>query len=489
MPISSKRYVDITSTVGGASAVKTKDLLMRVYTSQAIIPVGAVRTFGSDEMATITTLFGAGSDEVRIAEYYFGFVSKASTKPSKIQFARWAKTASTSVMYTGQILGDIEEIKKIPKFKLKLSYADEIKETGEIDISTQKDLSSVASTIQTAVKAQFNSATNLTVKYDVARKIFIIDTQDKKKIFFVSINKDDANIMGFKTGTHSVGADIETITQCLTNTEQNNNNFGSYIFIDELTTAQIKESANWVAGKNIEYIYSQAVTDKTCSDVANAVKTIASTCLTYNMVKGEYHHVLPCAILASQRFDFVNASANYMFQPDGRLTPDVTNNDLATILDNYKVNYYGQSAEGANPFSFYQRGQLCGDSKSPAFIGIHANEQWLKSEIKAQFLSMFIALNTVNADSSGIAIGTSYLNTVVQKALLNGVITTGKPLTQTQIVFITSETHDPHAYSAVQSKGYWFKVSVDPDKNEMDYLLIYSKADTINKVSGRHSLT
>ena len=61
-------------------------------------------------------------------------------------------------------------------------------------------------------------------------------------------------------------------------------------------------------------------------------------------------------------------------------------------------------------------------------------------------------------------------------------------LTTTQKNYIKEITGDDKAYLDVQSRGYWYKVEVDATNNTMDYLLVYSKRDAVNKVEGRHVL-
>ena len=101
---------------------------------------------------------------------------------------------------------------------------------------------------------------------------------------------------------------------------------------------------------------------------------------------------------------------------------------------------------------------------------------------------MFLALQQVSADLVGQAIGLTYIDTGVAQGLSNGAISVGKPLTTTQINYITQISGDANAYKDVQSKGYWYQLTVNPTNNQMDYLLIYAKRDSVDKVEGRHSL-
>jgi hypothetical protein len=101
---------------------------------------------------------------------------------------------------------------------------------------------------------------------------------------------------------------------------------------------------------------------------------------------------------------------------------------------------------------------------------------------------MFLALQQVSADLVGQSIGIRYLDAGIALALSNGSIAVGKTLTTTQINFIAQITGNSTAYLEVQSRGYWYDVTTNATDNTMDYLLVYAKRDSVDKVNGRHSL-
>lgn len=501
MAISSERYVSISSVVGGAKSVSTKELMLRIYTKNQIIPPNSVVELERSDIDEVSWMFGQTAVETKMADYYFGFISKVATKPNKIQFSRYSDADCNAMIYTKNSLG-IDDIKKITAGKIEFILGGASKKVSGINLGTTADKTAVASTLQTAISAIVSGAT---VQYSSWRDDFTIDfgsTNGSKKTISIKIgtDTDEATLkaLGLKEDAiFSDGIEKQTITDCLTKTEEVNNNFGSYVFAPKvdaqgtetyLTKAEVIDSAKWCAGMDIEYVYSEVVTSSNKDDYSTALSSIASTCLTYNTVQGEYPHLLPCAIMASQNFTQPNATVNYMFQIDGRLTPSVVDNATANELDKLKINYYGSSQEAGTPINFYQKGQLCGDQKYPKYLGVHADEQWLKAELKAKFLNMFTSLQQVPADARGITIGSTYLNSVVEQAKSNGVISVGKPLTTEQISYITQVTGDSKAYLEITGRGYWYSIDINPTDNVMDYLLLYSKADAINKVEGRHVL-
>lgn len=100
MAISFTKYVDITSGVGGGAGVRQRDLIGRIFTTNALLAVGTIAEF--DTLADVGTLFGSTSDEYKRASFYFGWVSKNISSPKKISFARWDDT-----LVTGETLTEV----------------------------------------------------------------------------------------------------------------------------------------------------------------------------------------------------------------------------------------------------------------------------------------------------------------------------------------------------------------------------------------------
>ena len=308
-------------------------------------------------------------------------------------------------------------------------------------------------------------------------------------ISFVEVTADLLDTLGWgDNAVFSNGVPAETVTDALSTSVSLSNNFGSYDFIQELTNDQIVERAVFANGRNVEFMNLQRVTLANRSAISALIIGYASTGMVLAPLASEYPELLPAAILASLNYDKPAASANFMYQTDSRLTPSVTNDTEADANDALSVNYYGQTQEAGVNLSFLQRGTLTGGSTAPKAMGVHANEQWLKSYLKSQFMSMFLASQQVSADLVGESTGMSYIDAAVAQGLSNGSISVGKVLTTTQINYITQITGDDKAYLDVQSRGYWYSVTTNASNNLMDYLLIYAKRDSIDKVEGRHSL-
>lgn len=498
MPISSNRYVDITSGVGGAAAVDTRELKLRLYTSNELVPTNGIINFGN--ISAVLDHFGdSESEEYKQAAYYFGFVSKVITQPQTIQFARWAPEA-TSAMIIGSEAAALDDLNQFSAAELDISIGGVSTNVSGLDFSADASYADVATTLQTALQGAGGPLSNATVTYSATRTAFTFDSNEAEDGAITIESSTGGLLQALGWGSMAVVSDgvaAQTVTEVATNSTQVNNNYGSFSFIDELTAGEVEEAAIWNNGRNVEFQFHQRVDSEDAQSYSDDLNGYAGTGLTlYDPdVTDEYPWLLPCAILASQQWDKPAASANYNYQRDSRLTPTVTTDALADTYDNLRINYYGVTQEAGTLLDFYQRGQLMGGQTAPTAMGVYANEQWFKASLKAAFLNMFLAFNQIPADETGEAIGYSYIDAAIRQAKFNGAIATGKELTTTQKGFITQITADENAWRDVASKGWWRVVNIEQETDTggvttyyIDYTIVYAKRDSVDRVQGRHVL-
>ncbi len=497
MPISSNRYVDITSGVGGAAAVGARELLLRLYTSNELVPTGGILNFSNPN--SVLEWFGdSTSDEYKQAEYYFGFVSKVITQPKNIQFARWADV-DTSAQIFGSKVAPLSDLQAVTTGQLEITIGGVATEITGLDFSGATAYADIAATIQAAMQLAAGPLAAATVQFNSGRTAFHFDSNEAADGAITVTSATAGLLADLGWGSQAILSDgiaAQTVTDVLSQTTQVNNNFGSFVFIPELTQDEVEQAASWNNARNIEFQFHQRVTASNAVAYSESLRGFSGTGLTLHDPDNEdYPWLLPCAILASQQFDKPAASANYKYQTDARLTPAVTTDTLADFYDGQRVNYYGVTQEAGTMISFYQRGTLMGGSTAPTAMGVYANEQWFKASLKAAFLNMFLAFNQIPADEEGINIGYSYIDAAIEAAKFNGAIATGKQLTTTQKGFITQVTADENAWRDISSKGWWRTVSINEEVDQsgvttyfMDYTIVYAKRDSVDRVQGRHIL-
>jgi len=291
------------------------------------------------------------------------------------------------------------------------------------------------------------------------------------------------------------GADVQTVAECLEASSDSSNNFGSFLFLNScsLTNDEIVEAATWNDGQNVLYMYTVGVTTANASTLQPLLASIGGVALTLSDITTQYPEQVPMMIEAATNYDAVNSVQNYMYQQFSLLTPSVTTTAQSTAWDALYINYYGATQTAGQQISFYQRGFLQGASVVTNIIDMTAyvNEIWLKDAVGVALLNLLLGLSQIPANDQGRGQVLSTLQEVINQALLNGVISVGKPLSSAQKAYITNVTNDETAWYSVQNSGYWVdcKIIEKTSNNwEADYTLIYSKDDVIRKIVGTQTL-
>lgn len=499
MAISFRRYVDITSGVGGNSAVRQRDLIGRLFTTNNLLPTKSFIEF--DSLEEVGAYFGTSSAEYLRAAFYFGFISKNITRPRRISFARWVNAAVAPMIFGRTGDQSIASYTPITTGAFSLTLGGVTNLVNNLDFSAVTSLADVASVIQAKIRT-FTGAmwTSATVTWDPVRKCFNLvgGTTGDANIAVVagSGGNDVADQIGWLTGAIlSDGSAAETVTDTLTASADASNNFGSFLFMPALSDAQVLEAATWNHNQNIYFQFMVPVLPVDAQNIYDSIKTLSGSAITLLGASGEYPEMVPMMILAATDYSKRNAVQNYMFQQFAGLTPSVQTTADAATYDAIRVNYYGRTQTAGQFIDFYQRGVLTGLPTAPTDQNVYANEQWLKDAAGAAIMTLLLSLGRVSANAQGRSQLVAILQSVIDRALFNGTISVGKTLNPTQKLYIAELSGDDLAWHQVQNIGYWLDVNfeqvVAQDSSisfKAVYTLIYSKDDAIRKVEGTHVL-
>lgn len=498
MPISSNRYVNITSGVGGAAATSARELMLRLVTTNELVPTGGVLGFDVSDTTSISDYFG-GSDaeEYRQALFYSSFISKTTQSPKNIQFTRWADTA-TDAMVFGAEAATLDTLTGYTDEDLGVILDGSTYTATGVDLSGAADYAAAATILQTEIRLLDASLDAVTVTYNSGRKGFDLDTNKTENgAISFSVGALPTSLGWDATAIYSDGVAAQTAVEVMSSSSAINNNFGSFAFIDDLTFDQIDAVAAWNHSENVLYQFYQKATKAQSITWFDDLKGYSGLGLVgYDpTITDQYPWLLPASLLASINWTRPAASTNFMFNNEATLTPLIESTADAATYDAVRLNYIGVTQNAGNNIQFFQRGYLMGGTNAPLQMGVYAGEQWFKAEAVAQFINMFIAIPNITPDDAGRAIVLSYLDSAITKAKYNNVFSIGKELTNTQIQSITAQTGLESAWRDVQSKGFWRKVeftstvaSSGVTEYVANYTVIYSKADSVNKVEGTHTL-
>ncbi|MCO8160976.1 DUF3383 domain-containing protein [Pseudomonas sp. 21LCFQ010] len=498
MTISIDRYIQITSGVAGGQSVAQRELVGLRFTSDPRVPLDAVISMGKGDA---DAYFGAGSPEATFANQYFGYISPApASQAQKIRFAAYADVARPPRIYGVKTGNTVTAFNRVKDGSLHLTLGGTVATLGGIDLSAAKTFAEIASAVQGAVRAHAAGGkqwADATVTYDAVAAIFTL-TGGVAEQAAVGIDAKDelAQLLGWGNALtiRSPGSLGQTPLEALQAVENITDSFGSLSF-PVLNIEQAVPLAQYNAALNVKYMLLVAVNETNAEAWHAALRSFPSTGLILSGIANQYKEAIPAAIMAATNYQRRNATVNYMYRQVPGMTPEVSSNQLANLLDGLRVNYYGETANAGQKIAFFQRGYLLGDATAPLDMNVHANEQWFKAFLTARLLSLQLSVGKIPANNDGRGMVLGQVIEAVNLARFNGTIIVGKDLDATQQVAITQLSGDPDAWRDVQINGFWADVRIVPRSGESgvteyvaQYAVAYSKNDVVRKIEGSHNL-
>lgn len=534
MSIDITKYVRITSGVGAGSGVATRQLVGRFLTKSTRIAPNTI--FEATSAAQVLAKFNndVASNEYRRAQAYFAFVSKNIKSPPMMSFVRWDTSTFIPPVFTGNstpktttILGQIQAMSAQAGFQIAYGAAAAV--TVRFDARPATSFLDMAPIIQTALQTAASGITALagaTVVFNLSSNRLIITgstgTTAGSIVISAAASNDASTLLGFMTGdfTSIDGRVGDNAVQALNRATNISDNFGSFAFIDALDDWQStvvgsrpQDVAAWNASYNNKFLFSHYVTQAQATQAWYAAFMAYAGCgftLTQDNNASPstdselFQAQSPMEILAATDYAAKNGTQNFMFyQFDGRsFGVDADGNRVAgpgaigdtTMSDNLdaiRVNYQGVTMTAGQQIAFYQRGVLMGGATAARDMNTYANEMWLKDAFLANIMQLLLAIK-VSANEVGRGQLLLNMQSVIDQALFNSTITSGKPLNSTQQAYITQVTGSDKAWHQVQTSGYWINASLSSSVNpqssltewQFNYTLVYSKDDVVRRVVG-----
>lgn len=506
--ISQSRYVDITSGVGAGATVAQRKLILRVVTQNTLLPPGIVAEFSSAD--NVGSYFGTSSEEYLRAKAYFAFISKSTVSPAMISFSRWVSAAIAPMVVGDSLAKSVGDFAATTAGLLTINVGNTQVQVTGINLAAATDLTAVAALVQTAVRSAGSAQaqlTSATVTFNTNTNQFVLTGSvtgtGAITVTNTGVSGDISVLLGLATsGTVVVaGQAADSAEDAVSKSSNISNNFGSFVFTNasgNLANDVIAEIASWNDTQNEMYLYSVPTTLSNLGTLYQLLKGYSGCALTVisATLANDYAEQCPCEIGAATNYNATNGVQNFMYYQFDSRNVTVSDDTTANTADASRGNYIGVTQSAGQQIAFYQRGILCGGSTAAVDMNTYFNEMWLKSAITAQILTLFLAVNAVPANPTGVSMILAVLQSVITLALKNGTISAGKTLTTVQQQYITSVTGSSTAWRQVQTNGYWLDLSYTSYVNENTglteykavYTLIYSKGDVIRKVEGTDTM-
>lgn len=498
--ISQSRYIRIISGVGAGAPVAGRKLILRVMTTNNVIPPGIVIEF--DNANAVMSYFGAQSEEYQRAAAYFKFISKSVNSPSSISFARWVNTAIAPMVVGDNLPKTIADFAGFSAGVLTIMVGASEQNITAIDTSAATSMDNVASIIQTEIRKNTDpQLAQATVTWNPNTNQFtLVGATIGTGVLAVAKSADPQDMstaLGWSTSSvvNVAGQAADLPDAAVAKSTNVSNNFGSFLFAGAtLDNDQIKAVSAWNAAQNNQFIYTVATSLANLGALFDLVKGNSGTALNVlsATASNDFVEQCPSEILAATNYDEPGASQNYMYYQFPGRNITVSDDTVANTVDKSRGNYIGVTQANGQQLAFYQRGILCGGPTDAVDMNVYANEIWLKSAIAQALLDLFLNVNAVPASMVGEAMTLAVLQPVLDKATSNGTFTYGKDISAVQQQYITQITGDRRAWRQVQTLGYWINITFSSYTNsntgltewKANYTLIYSKGDAIRFVEG-----
>lgn len=496
MAIEQSHYIKITSGVGGSNNVRSRELILRIFSVNSLIPGDSILEFTSAD--DVGKYFGTDSEEYKRTVKYFGYISPSIVQASKISFARDQNTASAPMVIGASGSYQVDTLKSLSG-TVSGSVGDSAFTTSSISFSSAESLAGISLALQSALRAvsSIDILSAVTVSYNSAKARFEVVAGDNESVAIKFNSGTIADALGLSTGTVIQGGAAElSESESVAAADDISTNYGSFLFLRKLTLAEIVALASTNAAKNIAYMYLIGCTESEAAEYSSALLSIGSVGVTLiSDDNTDYDDQIPGTLLAATDYTKTNGVISYMYKQLSGVTPKITTTDNAKKFDNLRINYYGRTQSAGQFIDFYQRGVLMGGATAAVDMNVHGNEQWLKDSCAVSLLSLQLSLNRISANNSGRGKIIATLQDSVDTALNNGTISVEKTLTTQQKLYIAQLTGDDLAWQQVQNIGYWLDAVISQyvtedgrTEYECIYTLIYSKDDVIRRVQGTHVL-
>lgn len=504
MPIKMKKYVDIKSGINNIRTATEKELIARIFTTSASLTDNVVECENLEDVADI---FATSSDEYKIASKYFSFINKYARSPKKISFAKDLSAPTNAGIKNSIVLNDetanVEYMNNVmmSQFidrKLDISINGETAVELTLERTTQSyALGVLCATIQQSILTALDNLEDpLPIDVSYADGVFTFTaTSDDVETITLSGNIAMITKTSSTYNPTIIAKNEGGYSNAFDTIYQENNNFATFVFLGLTDSTEIATLASYVAQNYpSEFMMVVPVTSANYASIQSATANINGVSLELcgdTEDTGKFNFVMPMSITATTDYNKENGTVNYMYMQDNNMAVVVDDDTSATTYDNVKVNYYGRTQQAGQKLAFYQNGVLQGNYQDQ---NIYVNEIWLKDALTTKFLNYMLLTSNWYANKGGQAIGQGLVADVIERAKLNGTITTEKEISEADKVYIYNITANENAWRQIYQEGYFLATNIEKktinnqDTFVFNYLLLYSKGDSIKKVEGLNIL-
>lgn len=239
-----------------------------------------------------------------------------------------------------------------------------------------------------------------------------------------------------QNAVYSEGTDAQSLTDTMTEALKRGQNYVTLTTVFTATDDEILELAQWSnqqysSGTQFLYVFSSqdpALLRTGQENVAAQLQelNVNGTCGIYGDLR---YAAFIMGAVASINWDGMNSTITMAFKAQAGLAASVDSEADAQALESYGMNFIGNYASRNDEFVFCYPGCMFGEWKwIDSFIG----SVWLANALQVQIMAGLQSAKRVPYNSSGYAFIRAWCSDVFERALTNGVISTGVSISETQ---------------------------------------------------------
>ena len=458
--------VDITS-VGvkdSFSLSKLPTLLITKYDSEYINPKWS-KFYDVD---SVKKAFGANTSVGKFGNNYFNVVNKMSSKPDLLNVYVWNENATPAILQGGRV-SSINTLKTSGAFSLTIGN-----DTRDVivDLRDVVSYTDIATKLQSAInKAGEPNFTKATCIFDTIKQGFRISSGESGvvSISYASAPATLTDISNLLSLTQDKGAvvyegrdTIGSFDNVLSEINLENGAYFVLAFDWELSEAESQTLGEFVNSSNNRFLGIINSTNSTLTTQEGASDRLKG----YNGIILDYFKDLravngfSAGLISAIDFSQTNGNANLAFNDATRYANQAiqTQAELNTLESNLANSILEFSQIGQSR-AWYGMGNIMGTLTNSA--NVYIGNAYLCFQLQLQFANMFNSQSFIGLrgkNNEGIL--TSYIESVFQGCVNNGIIIQGAELTTTEKQKLISVFGDKgeSAVSQCSRGGYFYQI-------------------------------
>lgn len=474
----------------GASDLETNGMLL---TKSALLPSGTpAMAFAS--AAAVAAFFGDASDEAVFAQQYFTGLTNQQKAPTSLVIGRRIDEDAPAWIRGGAISADLAAFKKVTDGAMKITIDGAEKTATAVDLSSATSLSEVVQTIATAL-------TGCTGSYDSTTNTFTFTSSTdgaSSTVSYASAGDSGTDLSAMLCMTQDAGAVLSQGVDAMTEAATLNAicaitaNWSQFTTLWEVTEQAEAEAYSAWADIDDDFVYVFWSSDQNMTSALTQDSTIAKALkdkynCTFMIYSSDYATAaFAIAYPATIKWDATQGMKVIFGKSASGLSPMVTDEQVATALDDLGVSFVGQFATRNDEFIIANRGELTGSMYG--FYDTLIGSIWLRSKLQTSIMNGFATVNRAPYNSVGYTMLKSWCLDPIALAKNVGVMDEGISLSESQKSQILQEIGNSEAAGELQSKG-WFLLVLDPGasvrarRGSPISSLYYSNGGSIQKVN------